>query len=556
MSKSTEQLIQEGVEALCRDECAQAVDHFRQALIRRPQDVALLRHLSRSYRRLGQFLPALETLNRVFERDAETAADWLAAAEMLYEIGEFAQVLVACERCLELEEQSAARFLLGQALFRLGDTDSAFLQFQQVAQATDDLNVWLALATLVPGVAGASPQKIRRIREEFAERLARQCPLADAPLERRKPPDRLRIGYVSEFFHRSNYMKPVWALINHHDRARFEVHLFSDSPPDEDFEGYQTHAADVIHQTGTLDCSELAALITHNQINILVDLNGYSTAERLPLFVSRRAPLTLAWFNMFATAALPGVDAVIGDEEVVHAGEDGDYAERVVRLPVSYLTFEVGHKAPAVVAPPCLTNGYVTFGSLVAQYKITRPVLDAWSEILQNCPGTRLILANRTFASTENRNFVLERFTDRHVDADRIQLLPPAPHFEYLQYYDQIDIALDAFPYNGGTTTMEALWQGVPVLTFDGDRWASRTSQTLLKRSHLAEFVADYLEDYIARAIAWAIDPQSPDRLQQIRNGMRRELTESSACDAARFARSMEEMYVDQWNNRLERGVE
>jgi predicted O-linked N-acetylglucosamine transferase (SPINDLY family) len=240
---------------------------------------------------------------------------------------------------------------------------------------------------------------------------------------------------------------------------------------------------------------------------------------------------------------MPGIDAVVGDREVVRPEEECEYTERVLCLPGSYLTFEVGHRAPPVVAPPCAANGYFTFGSLVSQYKLTDVVLDDWAEILRRADGARLVLANRVMQSTCNQEFVAKQFADRGVRREQLEFLRPAEHYQFLDYYSRIDVALDAYPYNGGTTTMEAIWQGVPVLTFDGDRWASRTSQTLLRRTHLAEFVAADRRAMVQSAVDMATDPQSPSRLATLRATMRERLLASPACDTAALARGMELIY-------------
>jgi predicted O-linked N-acetylglucosamine transferase (SPINDLY family) len=258
------------------------------------------------------------------------------------------------------------------------------------------------------------------------------------------------------------------------------------------------------------------------------------------LFLERPAPVTVAWFNMYATSGLPGIDYLVGDDQVVRPDEEAFFTEKIVRLPLSYLTFQVDHPVPPVVPPPCLQHGSLTFGSLVAQYKITPAVLDAWADILRRTNRTRLLLANTALKSLHNRRYVAWQFTRRGVAPERLVLCGPADHVAFLKYYDRIDVALDAFPYNGGTTTMEAMWQGVPVLTFDGDRWASRTSHTLLHRTHLAEFVADDVRQMVELAISLARSPDTPLRLSDLRQQMRSRLQASSACDTPALARSME----------------
>jgi predicted O-linked N-acetylglucosamine transferase (SPINDLY family) len=216
----------------------------------------------------------------------------------------------------------------------------------------------------------------------------------------------LRIGYLSAFFHAANYMKPVWGLINQHDRERFELHLISDSAAEKGMPGYRPHADDCLHHTSGLDNDRLAKRIAELDLDVLVDLNSYSVPKRIGLFAAPLGPPTAAWFNAFGTSGAPGVGYIIGDDEVVRPNEERYFTERVVRLPLSYLTFEVCHPVPDVAPPPCASAKHLTFGSLVAQYKITPFVLDAWAEILQRAPRSRLLLANTALKSPQNREYV------------------------------------------------------------------------------------------------------------------------------------------------------
>ena len=382
------------------------------------------------------------------------------------------------------------------------------------------------------------------MRRAFAAKLAAQSPTVKHTSRRSRPRSSpLRIGYLSSAFHSANYMKPVWGLINHHDRTACSLHLLNDSPPEEGLPGYQQQSLDRIHDIRVLDNRQLSDLINDLEIDLLVDLNAYSDPRRLGLFLCPLPAITVAWFNAYASTGLPGVDYLIGDDEVVRDEEMPFFTEAVVRLPLSYLTFEVTHPAPPVQPPPCVSRGHVTFGSLVVQYKITSMVLDAWSEILRGAPEARLVLANATLKSPQNRQYVQDQFLRRGVAAHRLELLGPAEHFRYLQYYDQIDVALDAFPYNGGTTTMEALWQGVPVLTFDGDRWASRTSQTLIRRTPWSRFVAADVRGYVEQAVQLATSDATPGELTLLRQQMREQLRQSPACDTARLAANMEAIF-------------
>jgi predicted O-linked N-acetylglucosamine transferase (SPINDLY family) len=382
---------------------------------------------------------------------------------------------------------------------------------------------------------------VREVREAFAGHLSpgadppsRQAPRASGPL---------RVGYISSHFHCPNYMKPVWALLNNHNRTVVRPLLFSDSPAEKGMPGYCPRPGDALHHTGELDNGELADLMRSSDLDILVDLNAYSAPERLQVLQDAPAPIVAAWFNMYATSGIPAVKYLIGDKWTYHPGERAFYTESVLCLPQSYLTFEVAHPVPPVVPPPCKRSGRLTFGSLVSQYKITPGVIDAWAEILRGARHARLLLANSALKSPHNARYVLDLFAARGIDPQRVAIRPPAEHYRFLSYYDETDIALDAFPYNGGTTTMEALWQGVPVLTFDGDRWASRTSASILGNTHLRAFVASDRADYVRKAIELATSPDTPARLAELRTGMRRRLASCSACDGRSLAGNMEALY-------------
>jgi len=522
----------------------EAVSLIERGLLRDPDDRELLEALAGTHLARGRVKDALTVYNHLIALGDVGAQTWFAIGQALIRVNEFAQAIGAFRQSLAIADTGQARHHLGQVLFHLGDIDGALDHLEIAARDTDLLSSWLALATISPGAPSASQESVLRIRRQFASRLATSA-LAARPRKviprKRGADEALRIGYVSSWFASSNYMKPVWALINNHDRSRFEIHLFSDSPAGTVLEGYDGHEHDRLHLTGDLDNSAFADLIAETGIDVLVDLNAYSTPARLGLFTSPPAPVCAAWFNMYATSGLPGYHYIIGDDEVIRPQDEQHYCESVCRLSTSYLTFTTPHRTPPVVDPPCLSNGYITFGSLIAQYKMTPQVIRSWAAMLNGAPGSRLFLANRALDSMENRRWLAERFAALGVEGGRLEFSGGAPHYRYLQYYDRIDFALDAFPYNGGTTTMEAIWQGVPVLTFDGDRWASRTSQTLLRRAHLGDFVYESSEAMVDAAIQMAGDPETPGNLQRLRRTMRQELERAPVCDAASLAGAMED---------------
>jgi len=519
------------------------------ALERTPSSAPLRGRLADGFQAQGDLPRAIQAYRQTIELDPTQPGAWWGLGCALASLGDHASAVESFRRLVALQPDHGMALLnLGKSLFEMGQVEPALEAFRGSLSHLPAGVQCLALgniAVAIPGAPAAENQDILEARRAWTTSC---LPPAAAPrgFKGRSPaPSRLiRLGYVSAFFDKRNWMKPVWGLINHHDRDRFEIHLFSDRPEAAIGRAYRRDPRDHFHDTSGLANPAMAQLIEELEIDLLIDLNGYSRPSRLPVFVLRPAPVQVAWFNMFATSGLGSFDYLVGDKHVIPREEERFHTERVVRVPGSYLTFEVTYPVPDVVPPPCLKAGALTFGCLAPQYKITTEVLEVWSGILRKSPGSRLILKNVVLGKPAARDFVRDLFARFGVPPERVDLDGPAEHFTFLGRYDDIDVALDTFPYNGGTTTMEAVWQGVPVLTFTGDRWAARISTSLLMEADLADFVAADLEGYVARAIALAHDPDTPFRLGELRRSMRDRLRAASACDVRGFARNMESEYL------------
>ena len=454
----------------------------------------------------------------------------------LLETGEEATAIVELERAAALQPRHPwARHSLGKAQYGMGLVDEAVANFRAALAASDDTVHRAALATVIPGSPSATHADVLEARRAFAENdLPRRR--FHAPAERAPGP--LRVGYLSSFFASPNWMKPVWGLINKHDRAGFAVHLLSEATEAEcAAAGYRPDPRDTFVMLRGLDNDEAAERLVAAELDVLVDLNGYSAPGRLAIVASHPARIVVAWFNLFATSGIASFDYLVGDSVVVHADEEVHYTEKIVRVPCTYLTFDVAYPVPPVEESPACRNGHVTFGSFASQYKLTPQVVRAWAAILDGAPGARLLIKNQTMRAEANRAFLLECFAGHGVDPARVTLEAGAPHYDYLASYSRIDVALDPYPYNGGTTTSEALWQGVPVLCLDGDRWAARQGASLLRAAGLDDFIAHDEADYVARAV------ELGQGFDDERTTMRERLAASTMMDTTAFARDLEGIY-------------
>ncbi len=293
--------------------------------------------------------------------------------------------------------------------------------------------------------------------------------------------------------------------------------------------------------------SRAAELIREDRIDILVDLAGHTAGSRLLVFARKPAPVQATWCGYPATTGLAAIDYRITDALADPPGEtDHLHTERLVRLPGAFLCYGPPADAPAVSNLPARASGHITFGCFNFLAKVTPRIVEAWSALLAAVPGARLVLKSAPLVDESTRRLVWERFRAHGTDPGRVELLGPVTREQHLETYHRIDIALDTFPYHGTTTTFEALWMGVPVVTAAGATHASRVGVSLLENAGLGDWVAPSLEDYVELAAAKA---RRPDLLADLRAGLRGRLARSPLTDAALFTSRLEEAYRRMWRS-------
>lgn len=525
---------------------AEALVLLAAAVVKFPDDGALAARHADAMQQLKQLGEAAAEYRRALALDDSQFDAWfgLGCAELAR--GAYGAAVVGLRRAAVLRpELPEVHHNLAKSLFELGQIDTALSHYRIAAGSEwSELHrdALANIAVIIPGSQRADNAAVLRARRAWAAIETETIkPAPTRPLN--APSSKLRIGYVSAFFGARNWMKPVWGAINHHDRARFEIHLFSDGKPPSAESGYADHPLDYIHNVAGAPNDGLADYIARAGIDILVDLNGFSFFNRLGMFARRPAPAIVGWFNTYATTGFDAFDYIVGDSAVIPAAEERFYSERVLRVPGSYLAFSLLYPVPDVAPPPCLNGAPLTFGCFGSQYKITDEVIATWASILRQAPQARLLVKNGALGEESNRASLRARFAEHRIAEHRVLLEGPAEHFDFLAAYERVDIALDTFPYNGGTTTMEALWQGVPVLAFHGDRWVSRTGRSLLRAAGLPEWCVADRNAYVAEAVRLATSPATPAELTLLRSTMRQRLAASPVCDSAMLCRSLERFY-------------
>jgi len=355
---------------------------------------------------------------------------------------------------------------------------------------------------------------------------------------------RLRVGYVSGDFRQHAVGFFLASVLEAHDKARVEVFGYSNSTKVDGATRRLRGAADHWREIAGVTNVAVARLIREDGIDILIDLSGHTAKNRLPVFALRPAPVQASWLGYFGATGLKSMDYLVMDGFAVPEGEERGYSEAIVRLPHGRFCYAPPDYAPAPVDPPSLRRGFVTFGSFNHVAKIGDGVVRLWAQVLKADDSSRLVLKWKALREESVRSRLIAAFAAEDVAADRLELRGFSPHREMLEQYGDIDIALDPFPFGGGLTSCEALWMGVPVVTWPGDRPASRQTAGFLDNIGMRDCIASSPDDYVARATALASDRQ---RRAELRHSLRARMAASPLCDAPRFARALEAAYHGMW---------
>jgi protein O-GlcNAc transferase len=355
------------------------------------------------------------------------------------------------------------------------------------------------------------------------------------------PGRRLRVGYVSGDFSRHPVALFLIPVIEGHDRKAFEVCCYSTGAGSDEVTQTLRDSADLFRDAASMSDDDLAEAIHGDGVDVLVDLSGHSGVYRLGVFARQPAPVQAAWLGYLCTTGLTRIRYRICDRHSDPEGlADRVHTETLVRLSHSQWCYRpLIPDLPAAANPPLAKNGFVTFGSFNHISKISPGIRRLWAEILERAPGSRLVIAGVPEGPAGDG-----LLSDLKVPRERITLLPHAPLAEYFRSFGRVDIALDTAPYSGGTTTCDALWMGVPVVTLGGARSMSRSAASLLESAGLPDWIAATPEDYVSLAAGFATDAA---RLAELRVSLRQRMRVSPIMDEAAFVRDLESAYRAMW---------
>lgn len=538
----------------------QAMGRRAEAIAAYRQTLALQNHYPLAYSNLGTLLRLEGELEQAKQCYQEALRQDPNCAEALNNLGVIARtendheaVIEHCQRALALnprlvESHVNLAYAYG-GLNRLGDALQAIRT--AVGMDMDDrlITEHSALIMHLHYMDEFSPQSIfdehRIWAQRYADPLTPRNPVFSNV---RDPERRLRVGYVSQDFFLHSVAYFFESLSANHDHSQFEIFCYSNvKNPDYVTERLKTQV-DHWREVRDLKDEQLAEFIRRDEIDILVDLSGHTPGNRLLAFARKPAPIQMTGIGYPDTTGMRAMDYRITDAWCDPVGiSDPLHSETLLRLAHGFLAYRPHDFATEVAPAPALKNGYVTFGSFNLWLKVSPATIALWVRILHEVPNSRLLLKYKKLDDPAVRKSIVEKFVEQGISEERLILLGhSATPIEHLRCYEQMDIALDPFPYNGTTTTCEAMWMGVPVITLAGDSHVSRVGVSLLNAAGMPQLVANNEQEYVALAAALASDHQ---QLATLRASMRDLLAQSPLTNGPLLTQSLEQAYRAIWQD-------
>jgi protein O-GlcNAc transferase len=533
---------------LARGLSDRGIASLRRAAALAPQELALHLTLARVLAASGDARAAIEVLRHAVTLPGVPVEVWPWLGQMLRALGRYDDAEHYSRMGMAAGAASGALGrILAASLFEQGRVDDALAAIR-VAIGLDPADAALHsdLLRLLNYAEGQDPAVVWQEHRAWAQRHARPLELAAPPHDNMKDPTRrLRVGYVSPYFRRHAVSFFLESVLEHHDRDAVEVLLYADVPqPDETSRRLQDHGC-VWRSTVGMDDAALAQAVRADATDILVDLSGHTPGHRLLAFARCAAPVQVTWNGYPNTTGMDSMGYRLTDAVCDPPGAtEAMHSEALVRLPDVFMTWRTPLDAPPVAPPPAHAAGHITFGSFNGCYKINAAVVRVWARILRVVEGSRLLLL--TVDGEVARRRLLDLFSAEGIEPGRLEFLARMSHDEFLRAHARADIALDAFPFHGTTTTCFSLWMGLPVVVLVGSTHASRVGATLLRSVGLGNLAAGSEDDYVAAAAGLAADF---DALGALRSGMRDRIAASPLADGRACARAVESAYRSMWHD-------
>jgi FkbM family methyltransferase len=526
----------------------EAVNAYREALHLQPDLGEAHANLAMLFNESSQLARALAYYEKQMRRNPHSPQAHNRLGTALQAQGRFEEANRQFEAALEARPDFAeAHGNLGMSFIFLGDLEKALENFRKALSLKPISEVQASYAFYLNCSPDHTPTEIAAEYRLWASRYispSKAMPSFGNSVESGR---KLKLGYVSPDFMRHSVAYFIEPVIRNHDRSQVEVYCYSNVATPDDYTERLKGIADHWRDIRLKSDDQVCEMIRSDGIDILIDLAGHTSGNRLPVFARKPAPVQVTYLGHPNTSGLEAIDYRITDALVDPPGLTECYhCEQLIRLPRCFITYAPPADAPEVAISPVSRKGHITFGSFNSAVKINHRVIALWAKLLLAVPKSRMLLKSLAFCSASAKSRLIAMFARHGIEAERIELLDFVDAVSgHLDLYREIDIALDTFPYNGTTTTCEALWMGVPVIVLAGETHVSRVGLSLLVQVGLTELIAKDADGYLALALELANDTE---RLRQLRSSLRDRLRLSPLADALGFTRELENAYRGMWH--------
>ncbi|MGD0768986.1 MAG: tetratricopeptide repeat protein [Tepidisphaeraceae bacterium] len=524
----------------------EAIASHRQAIRLKPELAEAHYNMGIALQGKGQLDEAIAAYRQAIRLKADFAEAYSNLGIALVGLGQLDEATKAHLEAIRFKPNLAeAHNNLGNALKDMGQLDEAIASYRQALRLKPGYaSAYSNLIFALHYHPGYDVRMIHEVLGRWNRQHAEPLKKFIRPHANNRDPDRrLRIGYVSPGFGDHPVGWFLLPLLANHDHQRVEVFAYAQVPaPDKMTQRLRTHT-DAWRSLVGLSDAQAADLIRQDRIDVLVDLALHAANNCLLVFAHKPAPVQATYLAYAGSSGLATMDYRLSDPYMDPVGgDDSVYSEQTIRLPQTYWCYQPVVDLP-LQAPPTLEKGFITFGCLNNFCKVNEPLLSLWARLLGAVPHSRLLL--HAYEGS-HRQRVLERLQREGIDPQRVNFVGRAPLAAYFERYQSIDIALDTLPYGGGTTTCDALWMGVPVVSLAGKMALGRAGLSILSNVGVPELVANTPEEYVCLAVRLANDLP---RLMGLHSTLRQRMRASPLMDGPRFARNVEAAYRQMWRN-------
>ena len=503
-------------------------------------------NLGKSLLNLKNLKESLECFSKAVALNPEYAEAWSNRGNVLFELKQYDQALASFNVALKINPQLAEAWSnRGTVLFAICQFELGEASCREAIRINPNyLSAHNNLLFNLNYIHSFNNQEALKDAVSYGLKVSQRSTPKFTNWNTRSSIEKLRIGFVSGDLINHPVGFFIEGLIGHLDLTKFEIYAFPTASTTDDLtDRIKPFFIEWIPIYGKSDI-DAASIIHQKGINILVDLSGHTDHNRLPIFSYKPAPVQVSWLGYFATTGLPEMDYFLGDPYLLPANEASHFTETVWKLAETWLCLKPPQFQLPVSELPALKNGFITFGSFGNFSKINDKVLITWASVLHRVPTAKLFIKSKQLGDAAQIEVVNKRFEKCGISTERLILEGPDSREAYFKAYNRVDLVLDTFPYPGGTTSLDALWMGVPVLTVKGYRFLSHLGESIAINGGNPDWISEDADDYVKKAVKFSSDFK---RLDGARRTLRDRVLKSPLFDTERFAKNFSDALWGMW---------